>query len=265
MKNKFYLSLIFAIAISALVSCSSKKVEAPVDDFIDTLGVITAFNDATYDEGDRHIQRRAYSNLSTLLSDLQSGNLDYAQLPEVTVNYLMKKYDFIEKAGYIGGSEAFFIGVPPRNKSLLDEINVALGELGGDGILDELTKEYLEGNKKNYKETEFEEFEGAPTITFAVTGNLPPIDYVNDEGVFSGFTTAFLSELGKKLKKNIKLVSCEPGARPAMLLSRKADALLWVTSISNEDLHPESFRMEGVLLSDPYLAGPIPKIRLKKQ
>ena len=248
MKNKLYLGLILAMAISALSGCFSKKVEAPVDDFIDTLGVLTAFNDATYDEEERHIQRRAYSNLSTLLSDL-----------------LLKKYDFLERVGFIDGTEAFFIGVPPRNKNLLDEINLALGELESDGVLDSLTKKYIEDNSKNDEDTKFEEFEGAEAITFAVTGNLPPIDYVNDEGVFSGFTTAFLSELGKKLKKNIKLISCEPGARPAMLLSRKADALFWVTSISNEDLHPESFNMEGVLLSEPYLEGPIVKLRLKKQ
>ena len=265
MKNKLYLGLILAMAISALSGCFSKKVEAPVDDFIDTLGVLTAFNDATYDEEERHIQRRAYSNLSTLLSDLQSGNLDYAQFPSATADYLLKKYDFLERVGFIDGTEAFFIGVPPRNKNLLDEINLALGELESDGVLDSLTKKYIEDNSKNDEDTKFEEFEGAEAITFAVTGNLPPIDYVNDEGVFSGFTTAFLSELGKKLKKNIKLISCEPGARPAMLLSRKADALFWVTSISNEDLHPESFNMEGVLLSEPYLEGPIVKLRLKKQ
>ena len=265
MKNKFCLGLICAMAVSALVSCLGKKVEAPVDDFIDTLGVLTAFNDATYDEGERHIQRRAYSNLSTLLSDLQSGNLDYAQFPSVMANYLLKKYDYLERVGFIDGTESFCIGVPPRNEDLLDEINLAIEELEDNKIIDNLTEEYLNGNEKNYKEVKFEEFEGAQTITFAVTGNIPPIDYVNDEGVFSGFTTAFLSELGKKLKKNIKLISCEPGARPAMLLSRKADALFWVTIMSNEDLHPESFNMDGVLLSNPYLSGPIEKLKLKTQ
>ncbi len=265
MKNKFCLALILAMAVSALASCFSKKVEAPVDDFIDTLGVVTAFNDATYEEGERQIQRRAYANLNSLISDLQSASLDFAQFPDIVADYLVKKYDFLSKTKQDGDVEAFSIGVPPRNKDLLAEINTAITELESEGVIKDLTNEYFNKDEANYKKVEFEEFDGAQTITFAVTGNLPPVDYTDSEGVFSGFTTAFLSQLGKKLKKNIKLISCEPGARPAMLLSRKADALFWVISISNEDLHPESYNMEGILLSDPYLTCPSSIVTLKKQ
>ncbi len=267
MKNRFYLSLILAIAASVIVSCSSKKVEAPVDDFIDTLGVLTAFSDATYDdENGRHIQRRAYPNLSSLLSDLKSGNLDYAQLPHTVIDYINSKDDSFVTIDLDNEIEYYSIGIAPRNKDLLDEINEAIGYLNSaeakPGLKD--LRNYFDKDESSYEQIEFETFEGAPTITFAVTGNLPPIDYVNDQGEPSGFGVAFLAEIGKRLKKNIKIIKCDPSERPAVLISRKADALLWVTSILHSDYAPESFTMEGILSSEPYLQVNMEKIALKK-
>ena len=52
----------------------------------------------------------------------------------------------------------------------------------------------------------FETFEGAETIRVAVTGDLPPIDYVAADGKAAGFNTALLAEIAKRLKDSITLI-----------------------------------------------------------
>lgn len=255
MKNKLtiFILLIVAMVFSA---CGGKKNIEPeiVDDMIDIVGNITAFEDTSYDVEDRNIKRISVQSLASLISGMESGSIDYGQLPSPVANFITKKYNMTIHKTYTD-SQTFSFGVPPRNKDLVEELDHAIKGLESDGVLDRLRKQYIEDIDNiidGLESAEFETFEGAPTITFAVTGDLPPIDYLDDDKNPIGFSTALLSELGKRLKKNIKIIVCDSASRPAVLISRKADVLFWVSNISNEDMHPESFVMEGITLTEPY-------------
>ena len=96
----------------------------------------------------------------------------------------------------------------------------------------------------------FEKFDGAETLKVAVTGDLPPIDYVAADGTPAGFNTAMLAELGKRLKVNVELVQVESGARAAALSSKRADVVFWFQVRAGEETQPDI--PDGVILSDSY-------------
>ena len=73
----------------------------------------------------------------------------------------------------------------------------------------------------------FEKFPDAETVKIAVTGDMPPIDYIAADGTPAGFNTALLAEIGKRLKVNIELLSVNAGARAAALASGRADGVFW--------------------------------------
>lgn len=97
---------------------------------------------------------------------------------------------------------------------------------------------------------QFAKFDGAETVKVAITGDIPPIDYVAADGTPAGFNTAILAELGKHLKMNIELVQVDSGARAAALSSKRADVVFWFQVRAGEEIQPDI--PDGVILSDSY-------------
>ena len=102
------------------------------------------------------------------------------------------------------------------------------------------------------KPVTFEHFDGVDTVKVAVTGDMPPIDYVDEAGNPAGFNTALLTELGRRMKVNIELVHIEAGARAAALSSGRADVVFWFETAQGIMWNDDA--SEGVLLSDPYFS-----------
>ena len=96
----------------------------------------------------------------------------------------------------------------------------------------------------------FETFEGAETIRVAVTGDLPPIDYVAADGKAAGFNTALLAEIAKRLKINIKTVYVNTASRTASLSSGRSDVVFWYQVRENAERQPDV--PDTVILSEPY-------------
>ncbi len=73
-----------------------------------------------------------------------------------------------------------------------------------------------------------------------------------------------MAEIGKRLKKNIELLSIESGARSAALSSGRADVIFWYRSTEGLDFPEEAGlkdnplnkvivdSSEGVIMSEPY-------------
>ena len=99
------------------------------------------------------------------------------------------------------------------------------------GVLALIEEKYINELNPNYiLPVEFEKFDGAETITIAVTGDMPPIDYIAPDGTPAGYNTAVLSEIGKRLRVNIKTVNVDTGARAAALKSGRVDVVFWFQS-----------------------------------
>ena len=113
-----------------------------------------------------------------------------------------------------------------KNESLRDKFNEALKAIREDGTLSAITSRYMKVDGAA-EAVEFGRFSGADTVRVAVTGDLPPIDYVGTDGKAAGFNTALLAEIAKRLKLNIKLVYVNSGSRTAALTSGRADVVFW--------------------------------------
>ena len=98
-----------------------------------------------------------------------------------------------------------------------------------------------------------------------MTGDLPPLDFVNTDGTPAGFNTALLAEIAKRLGKNIAVVQIDSGARAAALSSEQIDVIFWATVPLDDTLIPADVdKPEGVELSAPYFEDSVEHLQLKK-
>ena len=93
---------------------------------------------------------------------------------------------------------------------------------------------------------------------------IPPVDYINEKGAAAGYNTAVISEIGKRLKKNVEIINIEAGARSASLTSGRADVIFWYRTTEGVEFPKEiavndnpvnkviNDTTEGVILSEPY-------------
>ena len=223
----------------------------------DVVKMLTAFRD------NRHVIH-FYDNLTSMLMALEAGRVDEISLPESTARYIMKSDPEYRILFAIRMPSAISCGFRADDTALCEEFNKAIASMKEDGTLKAIEEKYI--NADNTSEAvAFEKFEDAAKITVAVTGDMPPIDFVAADGTPAGYNTAVLSEIGKRLKKNIEIINIEAGARSSALISKRADVIFWYRSTKGMTI-PEELEFkgenplnavmkdaaEGVILSVPY-------------
>ncbi len=65
------------------------------------------------------------------------------------------------------------------------------------------------------------------TIRVGVSGTLPLIDYLLDDGVAGGFTAALWAAIAEELEVNVKFVSVLPESKVSALIDDKIDVYYW--------------------------------------
>ena len=206
-------------------------------------------------DDDHGIHYKFFDDLSGMLMALKSGVVDEITLPQFVAEYVVRVNPELKVT---------CVQNLPKNMSLLlgfrdDEggcdlqarVNEAIDALRSDGTLDALKERYLDpAGDAELLPVEFETFpESDETIRVVVTGDLPPIDYIEADGTPAGFNTAVLAEIGRRLEVNIELVSMQTGSRAMALMSNAADAIFWFMDRPGFD----DDAPEGVILSNPYL------------
>ena len=190
---------------------------------------------------------RYYDTLNALLMALQAGELDGIKVPYYTGKYLCSTndglklmHDFhpekVSEAVQLALSvlsDGYAFMMKEENAELRDAFDAQITAMKEDGTLQKLIDEHIvkmaDGGEP--VAVAFEKFEGDP-IKVAVTGSLPPIDYVAPDGSFAGFNTAVLAEIGKRLQKNIELVQVDSVGRALALSEGTVDAVFWTRSLS---------------------------------
>ena len=190
---------------------------------------------------------RHYDSLNAMLMGLQSGEVDKIKVPYYTAKYLCSTNDGLRMTieyhpemvtGYYSKvidelSDGYSFMMKEENTALRDEFDAQITAMKEDGTLNKLVDEFI------YKVSEggepvpvaFEKFEGDP-IRIAVTGSLPPMDYVAADGSFAGFNTAVLAEIGQRMHKNIELVQVDSIGRALALSEGVVDVVFWTRSVS---------------------------------
>ena len=203
---------------------------------------------------------RFYDSLLVMQMSLRAGEVDEIALPEAVGEYLVHnnpKYDIAFSLNMMPSTISF--GFKGGNSALRDEFNGAIAAMKKDGTLASLERKYITDMKGEPEPAKFTDFKGAKTIRAAVTGDLPPIDFIAADGRPAGYNTAILAEIGRRLKKNIRIISVEAGGRSAALASERADVVFWYRNTEGIKA-PRRVKVrgamrdshEGIILSDPY-------------
>ena len=222
--------------------------------------------------------QEGYDNLVSMQMALDSGKIDLLVCPDFVGDYLVKTNNKYKIAGTTLNSLTFYsMGFAESNTALRDKVNTALADLEKDGIIMDLTYRYILKQNPETASVAFENFDGADTITVAVTGDMPPMDYIGADGKASGFNTALLSEVAKKLKVNVKIMNIESAARSSAIASGKADVVFWYESPRGEramnanstssfeipaeikdfiDRKNKTLSIDGVIFSNSYFQSP---------
>ena len=205
-----------------------------------------------------------YDSLLSMQMALRSNKINEMVLPEAVTMYLMANnpanYEILFSLNMMPSTIAF--GFKNGNTALKKDFDEAIKAMKKDGTLMSLENKYIANISTSEPErVKFQEFKGAQTIRAAVTGDLPPIDYIAADGRPAGYNTAILAEIGRRLKRNIRILSVEAGGRSAALASERADVVFWYRNtegiklpakakVSRKKVKDASF--DGVILSEPY-------------
>ena len=145
-------------------------------------------------------------------------------------------FGHIARAGLLANNFAFMF--MEENAALRDEFDAAVASIT-DEEMDKLVQDNITAaiNGDEINPIQMPVIEGAETVKVAVTGALPPMDYVAPDGTPAGFNTALLAEISNRIGKNIELVVVDSVGRAAALASGTVDAVFWTrTSGKSNDI-----------------------------
>lgn len=193
-----------------------------------------------------------YDTLDAMLMALKAGQLTSINVTDTVADYLLLTNPDLAKPmshnpdaehsafakmmenGLVGEGYSFLM--MEDHAALRDEFDKALTAMKKDGTLDKLIKEQIT-DVMNGKEPDYIELtpiDNAETINVAVTGALPPMDYVSAIGMPVGFSTAVLAEISSRINKNISISIIDSGARASALASGNADVVFWTRTAADE-------------------------------
>ena len=211
---------------------------------------------------------RFYDSLPQMMMALSRGDIDEMILPDFVAEYLLKTTpNYTPCCMSNSGQMTLCFGFMKSRQHLLTRWNTALSAMRNDFTLSGLFQKYVKNfppdetydaiygiNKRQRDKANritFDSFPDAPTVTVAVTGDLPPVDFVDDAGYAAGYSTAVLAEIGRRLRINIRIIQVDTASRTAAIVSGKADVVFWYEISKMTDKYLDV--PDDVILSEPYL------------
>lgn len=242
-----FLALLMIFALSACgatdtdTAADSQNQEQTDGEGVVNLGVLSycnveenGLNKAVFEaNGGQEVNHVYFDSLTDMMMSLTAGKIDKAVTGEATAKYVITNDDsFVQEETILKATNNYGMLLMADNQELCDEISGAIQELNDDGTLAELQETYIKGyiDGGEPKVEEIASIGDAETITVAVTGDLPPMDFVNENGEPAGFNVALLAAIAEKLGINIDLINVTAGSRAMALTSGKADVIFWTLS-----------------------------------
>lgn len=197
----------------------------------------------------KQIEYKGFSSLNTMLMELKAERADYLQLPNSVGNYLAASDDKLTVETRKSPLHHYHMAARADDTELCGEMNKAIEALKADGTLDQLAADYITNANGQPAPNKLVKHKGGETHVVAVTGDLPPLDYVAADGTPAGFNVALLNAISQKTGCNFEIVQMDAAARLSALESGKVDLVFWIGCYSSEGFEPET---DNVCLSAPY-------------
>ena len=270
--KKFLAILMSAAIIFAFTACGDEK--SDVEKYSVKIGMLKYMN-TSEQQFDNFMKKIAetfslkmtphevvfFDNLNSMQMAYNAGQIDEISTYASVAYYLAARNPNISvlKDHTMEFVDAFCLAMRESDADLYKQVDNAVKSMRDDGTLENLEKKYIKDLKANDEPeaVEIQKFEGAETIKVAITGDLPPIDLILANGKPAGYNTAVLSEIGKRLQKNIELVQIESSARAAALESGRVDISFWAIIPVSEIIPANADKPDGIILSTPYYRGKI--------
>ena len=210
---------------------------------------------------DVNIEIVYFDTLDAALMALNAGKIDEISIYGTVAQYLVhsdpnlvQAVTFNETADknyfarFVRGglmSNDFAFMFMEDNAALRDEFDAALQSITEEEM-EKLVQDNITAaiNGDEISPIQMPVIEGAETIKVAVTGALPPMDYVAADGTPAGFNTALLAEISKRMGKNIELVIVDSLGRAAALASGTVDAVFWTRTNADSNERANSSEEE---------------------
>ncbi len=210
-----------------------------------------------------------FANVNSMIAALQSGRIDSVGAYESVAKYFVDtnpefEYEIVSPPM----SDVFCCAMREEDKALKNEFDYAISEITADGTLAALVKKYIAEIHFRHAPPviELPEFYNKSMVKIGVTGDMPALDFIRPDGKPSGFNTALLAEISKRIEKNFILVQIDGGARALALASGKVDVIFWaVTPEGTEILPPDFDKPPGAILTKPYFADKLVLLKLRKK
>ena len=173
-----------------------------------------------------------FDTLNSMLAAFRSGRIAAFSLDSYTASYLLSRtdqYALFRPSGVPVYNLNFSMLLREEDSELCGRISSAIRDMKADGTLETLKKKYIDDciTGTDPEAVKPEHFDGAQTLRVALTGDLPPMDYISAAGQPIGFNTALVSEIARRLKMNAEFISVDSGARAAALSSKICDVVFW--------------------------------------
>ena len=250
MKKIFALLMICSLILMTGCGGGGEEKKSADDAAKVKLGMITRLNASEENFGE--FMKKVEETLNVKISSHKPVFFD--SLNQMQMALQSKQIDEMSAYRSVARYMTFCFALRDDEKDLKDSLNKVITEMTSDGTLDRLTKEYITdiSTDKEPPIVELPHFDNAQTIKVAVTGDLPPFDYVNADGKPAGFNTALLAEVAKRLNKNIELVQIDSGARASALTSGQVDVVFWAIVPVSEIIPADTDKPSGIILTEPY-------------
>ena len=206
-----------------------------------------------------------YDNFNSMQMALSSGNINVIQTYGSVAKYMTENNpDFtISEDQTVHLVDDFCCAMRKDDVALKGLFDSAIVTMKSDGTINALVDKYVTHFDGNPVSVEIPKIPGEETIKVGVTGDLPMLDFVLADGTPAGFNTAVLSEISKRIDKNIELVQIESAARAAALNSKLVDVVFWVVVPADDSSRPKDFDVpEGLVTTVPYYQDVVVNVNL---
>ena len=205
----------------------------------------------------------SYKNNDEALYALKTGKVAAVWATDVTADYLVKAEDakasgtdekkgqgtdgrrlkIVDDAGTASIMElpegrfefGFAVKTGKKGQELVESLNTAIKTLKTDGRLDGLVESYIYEAENAQKFTEKDmlissaaykqAYAKGGTLTVGITGAVPPIELLDEDGDPYGFCVAFMDEIGQQLGKNVEFAVLDNETVFSSLMSGRIDAV----------------------------------------
>ena len=279
MKLKKFFSLIATGALTAALFTGCGGETPPPDIKIGMIKYLNA-SETTLDELVRTAEQKTghkiashvttfYDSLPLLEMGLESGSVDEASTYRCVADYFIARNPKVEIArdhNPLKLSDSFGFAMRAADTELKNSVDAALKAMTDDGTLADLTKTYIDDltGANDPPAVAIETYADAEPLKIGITGDLPPLDLILADGTPSGFNTAMLAELGRRLHRNIEIIQIDSASRAAALTSGKIDIAFWAVVPVDSDMPADLDKPAGLEISAPYFRDEIVHVTLKK-